>query len=31
MAYSSKYFSSPQEQLAHDVYGLSEKDNEMEN
>ena len=28
MAYSSKYFSSPQEQLAHDVYGLSDKDAE---
>lgn len=28
MAYSSKYFSTPQEQLAHDVYGLSDKDAE---
>ena len=28
MVYSSKYFASPQEQLAHDVYGLSDKDAE---
>ena len=28
MAYESKYFATPQEQLAHDVYGLSDKDAE---
>ena len=28
MAYESKYFASPQEQLAHDVYGLSNEDAE---
>ena len=28
MAYESKYFATPQAQLAHDVYGLSDKDAE---
>lgn len=29
MVYSNKFFQSPQDQLAHDVYGLSDEDAEI--